>query len=190
MHPAAGVCLECNTLSSIFPSFPHTDLKWTFGSGENGWRRLFSKTKDKMSTRPLFCWLFYRLFISCRAQRVFRTAARGLKYRSHVWGTCRSCNVQRHRRCFWREKHCMCPEYRCCSHYTISIAHQYSSCSRDDWFNTLSHKVQEESKELPRITDEDDAAERDLHVTEDDLLEAKELAATYTLEEVREVGDY
>lgn len=31
-------------------------------------------------------------------------------------------------------------------------------------------------------------AERDLNVTEDDLLEAKELAASYTLEQTRDVG--
>jgi hypothetical protein len=43
---------------------------------------------------------------------------------------------------------------------------------------------------LPQVTEEDNIAERDLHVTEDDLLEAKELAATYTLEEVREVGSH
>ncbi|PNP47306.1 hypothetical protein TGAMA5MH_01122 [Trichoderma gamsii] len=47
--------------------------------------------------------------------------------------------------------------------------------------------VQKESNELPQVTEEDNLAERDLHVTEDDLLEAKELAATYTLEEVREL---
>jgi hypothetical protein len=51
-------------------------------------------------------------------------------------------------------------------------------------------KVHNESNELPQFRGEDDLAERDLHVTEDDLLEAKELAATYTLEEVREVCDY
>lgn len=34
----------------------------------------------------------------------------------------------------------------------------------------------------------DEIAEKDLHVTEDDLLEAKEMAATYSLEEVRDVS--
>lgn len=59
-----------------------------------------------------------------------------------------------------------------------------------DWLILCLFKVQKESHELQHITDEDDVAERDLHVTEDDLLEAKALAATYTLEEVREVGGY
>ncbi|KAL7932662.1 OPT oligopeptide transporter domain-containing protein [Trichoderma chlorosporum] len=43
------------------------------------------------------------------------------------------------------------------------------------------------SDEIPHIANDDHVAERDLHVTEDDLLEAKELAATYTLEEVRDL---
>ncbi|PTB76649.1 OPT-domain-containing protein [Trichoderma longibrachiatum ATCC 18648] len=42
-----------------------------------------------------------------------------------------------------------------------------------------------ESSEVPHFAQEDVAAERDLHVTEDDLQEAKELAATYSLDEVR-----
>ncbi|EHK24985.1 uncharacterized protein TRIVIDRAFT_61734 [Trichoderma virens Gv29-8] len=44
-----------------------------------------------------------------------------------------------------------------------------------------------DSNEVPCLTGEDQAAERDLHVTDDDLLEAKELAATYNLEEVRDI---
>ncbi|KAL7816243.1 OPT domain-containing protein [Trichoderma gracile] len=42
-----------------------------------------------------------------------------------------------------------------------------------------------ESSEVLQFAGEDVAAERDLHVTEDDLQEAKELAATYSLDEVR-----
>ena len=43
---------------------------------------------------------------------------------------------------------------------------------------------------MPQFAGEDVAAERDLHVTEDDLQEAKELAATYSLDEVRSVGPH
>ncbi|QYT00822.1 hypothetical protein H0G86_007889 [Trichoderma simmonsii] len=43
------------------------------------------------------------------------------------------------------------------------------------------------SDKLPNLIVEDQVAERDLHVTEDDLLEARELAATYTPEEVRDL---
>lgn len=38
-------------------------------------------------------------------------------------------------------------------------------------------------------TADDNLAEQDLNVTEDDLLEAKELAATFTLEGTRTVWD-
>ncbi|KAL7946566.1 OPT oligopeptide transporter domain-containing protein [Trichoderma barbatum] len=50
-----------------------------------------------------------------------------------------------------------------------------------------SNSAHNDSDEIPPLMEEDQVAERDLHVTEDDLLEAKELAATYTLEEVRDL---